>query len=42
MGVERAREQAHLLAAQAADTSRIFAEKGEHLKACEFIVTRRK
>ncbi len=42
MGVERAREQAHLLAAQAAEHLEIFAEKGEHLKQlAEFIVTRR-
>jgi len=42
MGVERAREQAHLLAVQAAEHLDIFAEKGEHLKQlAAFIVTRR-
>jgi farnesyl diphosphate synthase len=43
MGIERAREQAHLLADQAATHLEMFAEKGEHLKElANFIVTRRK
>jgi farnesyl diphosphate synthase len=43
MGAERAREQAHLLANQAAGHLDIFAEKGQHLKdLAHFIVTRRK
>ncbi len=43
LGVERAREQAHLLAQQAAAHLEIFEEKGEHLKElANFIVTRRK
>lgn len=43
LGVERAREQAHLLANQAAAHLEIFGEKGEHLKQlADFIVTRRK
>jgi farnesyl diphosphate synthase len=43
MGIERAREQAHLLADQAAIHLEMFAEKGEHLKElANFIVTRRK
>jgi len=43
MGAERAREQAHLLADQAATHLEMFEEKGEHLKElANFIVTRRK
>ncbi len=43
LGVERAREQAHMLADQAAEHLEIFAEKGQLLKdLAEFIVTRRK
>ncbi|MBO6520392.1 MAG: polyprenyl synthetase family protein [Rhodospirillales bacterium] len=43
LGVERAREQAHLLAGQAAAHLEMFEEKGEHLKElADFIVTRRK
>jgi farnesyl diphosphate synthase len=42
MGVDRAREQAHLLAKQAAAHLEMFDEKGEHLKhLANFIVTRR-
>lgn len=43
MGVERARDQAHMLADQAATHLEMFEEKGEHLKElANFIVTRRK
>lgn len=43
LGIERAREQAHLLADQAATHLEMFEEKGEHLKElANFIVTRRK
>ena len=43
LGVERAREQAHLLADQAAGHLEIFEEKAEHLKElAKYIVTRRK
>ncbi len=43
LGVERARDQAHLLAEQAAAHLEMFEEKGEHLKQlANFIVTRRK
>lgn len=43
LGVERAREQAHLLAEQAAAHLEMFDKKGEHLKQlANFIVTRRK
>ncbi len=42
LGVERAREQAHLLSGQAVEHLEIFGEKGELLKRlAEFIVTRR-
>lgn len=42
LGVERARDQALMLARQAAAHLEIFAEKGEHLVAlADFIVTRR-
>lgn len=42
LGVERAREQAHLLSQQAVEHLEIFGEKGELLKRlAEFIVTRR-
>ncbi len=43
LGVGRARDQAHLLAEQAAAHLEMFEEKGEHLKQlANFIVTRRK
>ena len=43
LGVERAREQAHMLADQAASHLEMFGEKGEHLKElANFIVTRSK
>lgn len=43
LGVERAREQAHMLAEQAASHLEMFGEKGEHLKElANFIVTRSK
>ena len=43
LGVDRARDQAHLLAEQAAAHLEMFEEKGEHLKQlANFIVTRRK
>ena len=42
MGVERARDQAYLLAEQAAAHLEIFEEKGQHLRElANFIVTRR-
>ncbi|MEX0694920.1 MAG: polyprenyl synthetase family protein [Rhodospirillales bacterium] len=42
LGVERARDQAHLLADQAGTHLEMFEEKGEHLKElANFIVTRR-
>lgn len=42
LGVERARDQAHLLAEQAAAHLEIFEEKGQHLRElANFIVTRR-
>ncbi len=43
LGVERAREQAHMLSEQAATHLEMFGEKGEHLKElANFIVTRSK
>lgn len=43
LGVERAREQAHMLSEQAATHLEMFDEKGEHLKElANYIVTRRK